>query len=784
MHPPSPAAHAGAGDHGIKVGRLAAVPEVTRLVERWDAAGTASHARAWLVPVLAGAAVVAFLVILLHAPARFMGVDDAYYLGIGANIWAGRGPFNAFGSFAASHAPLWPLVIAAPRAWFGADSAAWAHLLAVLSGASIVGLAGWFAWRSVRPAAALAAATMLGFPFVISLATGMGLDLPASALVLAYLAVGITAATRGSLRWAIAAGALFALAFLVKEIALPFAPVPILAGLARRTAPERLLRAGAAMLLTGALGTSWWFALYAGQVGTVYRLGTPAWTLVPLAAGTLALGVAGMTAHRWLPDAVAAAAARGNAMPRLAAAGAVGWSVALAIFFSRASTGLGGDFLTPAVVASNVRTWLPDLGPALAVGLVGTVLAIAWRILGLVRPGARVDARPPGTGVFAAAANRETWLDAPGELSAVDDLLIALVCGIPLVLEVVSVGEGPRHYVSLLAILVALGSAGWLHLASRLARHRTPATIAVAGAAILASVILALPFVATIFSRRLAVRMAILAGVLAVLAIVAWRAGLHRRLALGTKSAAAGAALSAVLAAAALLALMTVPSRTISTDRVRASAIGTVTEWVRANVPRGASVVFGTNLAFETALRLQSDYRTLQVRDVAGVRIDPSSPLGVREGAQPMVDDWVALRASPTDVTTLYGYRATTVLRQFQGLDGAYWILTDVAGSHNPTPIVSALRDATGAKLVGQWTWPYGSGTLQTTIFEVDSSRLAFTGQVSITVDALQRIVAQLERDPIAGRAAAMALARRAVVIPAGADAEALLARLRRIASP
>ena len=105
-------------------------------------------------------------------------------------------------------------------------SAAWGRLLNGLSGATIVGLSAWFGWR-IRPAAgAFAAIAMVGMLYLHDQSRTARLDVPAAAFALLYVAVGIEALRRNSVRWAIAAGAVFALGFLIKEIDLPFLPIP------------------------------------------------------------------------------------------------------------------------------------------------------------------------------------------------------------------------------------------------------------------------------------------------------------------------------------------------------------------------------------------------------------------------------------------------------------------------------------------------------------------------------------------------------------------------------
>src|SRR5688500_17819158 len=158
-----------------------------------------------------------------------MTADDAKYIGIGTNLLAGAGPTTVFGLFFGYHSPLWPLVVTLPRALIGIDPSAWAHTLNVLSLLAIVSAAAYLGWR-VRPlVGGISAIAVVGFGYFLELGRGMGLDLPASALTLLYLVVGLDAIERRSLPRAVLAGLLFAGAFLIKEIALSYATVPFLA---------------------------------------------------------------------------------------------------------------------------------------------------------------------------------------------------------------------------------------------------------------------------------------------------------------------------------------------------------------------------------------------------------------------------------------------------------------------------------------------------------------------------------------------------------------------------
>jgi hypothetical protein len=132
--------------------------------------------------------------------------------------------------------------------------------------------------------------------------------------------------------------------------------------------------------------------------------------------------------------------------PLLVAIATLGWAGVLTFVFLRNGrlTGTGG--LAPAQLALYARTWFGPLAVVILVGLAGAVLA-----------------------VVAAVVDRDRIRAGP-----VWDLTIATVCGLPLVLLVVAVGEPPRNYLAQIAIVAALAAAGWVWLGERLLELRRP----------------------------------------------------------------------------------------------------------------------------------------------------------------------------------------------------------------------------------------------------------------------------------------------------------------------
>jgi hypothetical protein len=239
----------------------------------------------------------------------------------------------------------------------------------------------------------------------------------------------------------------------------------------------------------------------------------------------------------------------------------------------------------------------------------------------------------------------------------------------------------------------------------------------------------------------------------------------------------------AVATVSSLLFATTVVSKAApQTDRTQAEAIQTSVAWVHEHIPAGATVALGAEMAWQTSLQLMADYRLIQISDEAGLHVDAGTPLGVRSSQQEADGDWIALRASPTDVNTLYGSRARIIIGNIRSLAPRIWIVSEIVGAY-PSALVEALNGAAGLSQATHWSWPYGTGRLETTIFFVNPDRIGFPDRTVVTQEALARIIAGLERDPPAGAAAAASLAARAVVIPNDATAATMLDGLRRLAA-
>lgn len=692
----------------------------------------------------------AVAVALILAVPLFMTVDDGKYIGIGRNLLAGRGPITVFGEFFPVHAPLWPLIIAVPSSWLGIDVTAWAHALQVLSAMAIVGLSGILAWR-VRPlATVIAAPLVVAFGPLIDLGRGMGLDLPAAAMILAYLVVAFSALHRGSARRGALAGAMLAGAFLIKEIALPFAPVPFLAALIVGAPRAVLARVAGVTILVTLAGVAWWFALFAAEMGEVYRLGTPAWTLPFIGLAGMAVGI-GLVflGRRWATDPASA----GRLPPALGWGLTVGWVVALTAFFALTRFALGQGFLEPEQVLSYVRAHAQEMAPPLVFGVWGLGLLLAFGVSDRARQG-------------------------------VIELVVALLAGIPLVLLVVSIGELPRHYVVQTSILVVVGAAGTVRLLDRLAESPDRPSV---GAALMASVAIGPIFLAAASVRSITPLLAAstaLAGLGAMVVAIVTIRRFGRGAAFGRfvrPIAIAGVLVLAV----AVVGINTVRvSRANPRDAAIREAVETTGAWVRANVPAGETVAYGAILAYESAVELQPTHPAVQIRELQDVQFQASAPIGVGRAGHPVADDWIVLATAPLRTDLLYGYRASILEAEIRARGATIWVQSVKAGSDDRVErlIMEWLASAPGIERLASWTFEGGATTA---IFRIDPASLRLSAdRLLVSPDALRYLVRNLRRvDPTAAAAIAGRLLDRAEILPASADGQALLDDLMAIAA-
>lgn len=715
------------------------------------------------------ASVVVFVGLLLALPAFYQSFDEAKYLGIGYQVLAGHGPRTLFGALFLPHSPLWSTLVAAPDVWFGIDAASWGHLLNGLSGVGFVLVIAGLGWQ-LRPAiGGLAAVGCLAVPYLHDLARTARLDVPAATLALLYVWIGLRAVRRGSIRLGIAAGVIFAIGFLVKEIALPFAPIPSIIGLLEGRPLPRLARVSSAILLVAVAGVAWWFVVYAGYTHLAYRLGTPAWTLIPLALAVGVVGIVGSAADRiagapWVLARTRPASSsspgrfRAHGAAIVASIATLTWFLALTFFFGRQAELKGNGLFQASQLRLYLETWLPQLLWVVLFGIVGVGLAViaAVRTSGPYRAGLVM-------------------------------LFVTAICSAPLVLLVMAVGEPPRNYLAQIGILLTLGAAGWFWFAqsllqiSRASVTRFGPLVFGVGLGAAAGVFVA---VLTPLSMRPAAVGGIVLGALAG-ALETLRAPLRARFGNGQALALAAGIAITTLAGSSLLAAHALGHPQSASAGARSTSVATVTSWIRANVPHGTKVGFGSLLGYEMALPLKADYPMAQIPQNLVVS-DPAGPDGFGVPGTSPIDDLIAVDISPRRALEFQAFRASTFEKEILGPGVQIYVYTIGTTTSVPS-LVPALTPDHGFTLLEHWSWrgstKPGAIPLQSYVFAVNPAQVGFADRrLYMTPDALDRLLGLLERDPAAARAAAADLVSRVQVTGTDAQNAPLLSRLRKLA--
>ncbi len=724
-----------------------AMPELDRTTERRLAA------------IVVAAAIAFFLIALVLAPPASPTYDDAKYVGIGRNVLAGNGPETVFGVTFLKHSPLWPVLVVLPERLVGLDPLAWGHLLNAVSAAAIILMAAVLGWR-IRPVYGAAGAIgVLALPYFFDIARTAGIDMPSIALTFLYVLLGFVAVRRNSLGIGLLAGLVFAAAFLIKETVQPYALVPFLAGVLWGVSWTMIARIGAATLATAALGTAWWFALFAASEHLVYRLELPAWTLVPATLVVAVLVVLGLAAPR------IAATERATRLVSAASSGRVGavarrigragftwlvaglWVVALSILFSRTSKLLGSSIVDPNQIGYYLDHTILSVRLAAAYGLGSVVLAIA-----LVR------GRPSVADTSRRRAPRDRLRDparAPRDRRRRDAAPLPDRADPP-----ARAGNG------------RLG-----RRARRAARASRPGDRRLGDP-----------------PRRRRCRDRRLHGAdpAADPDRSAWgpssrssssssRSSSARRLATRGRLLTTGPVVALVVAVVLVGLAVDVRAARLATGRSvsERAAAAEINAWIRANAPAGSTVAIGPYLSMATAIDLPAGYRAAGLRHYLAVA-DPTAPLGLR-GPGGSARDFIAIDTAPGKANDFNVYDAAT-LDRFIRTQQPDFLVYSVNLASSSRSILALLTPDRGFTELKRFVEDDPSGDIETHIYQVNRDRLAIgSDQISISAAALERLVTRLEQAPGPGRVAAANLLQR-IVAPADGSLDALLARLRAIA--
>ena len=694
-----------------------------------------------------------FLFFLAITPPVNPTFDDAKYIGVGRNFIDGNGPITVFGVVFLKHSPLWPMIITIPEKLVGIHPVATGHFINAMSGVATILLVGFLGWR-VRPAiGAVAAVLFAALPYVFDIARTAGIDLPSIALTLLYIVVGFSVVRTGALWRAVVLGAIFAVAFLIKETILPFAIVPFILGAMWGVRWTTIVRTAAVTLAVASVGMSWWFVMYAGYTHEVYRADFPEWTLVPSAIAVVVILVLGLAAEPiaraidrrgWDAAAARRIPARLRDRTVLGWLAVLVWFILLTIFFGRTPKLLGASLFDPRQLYYMVVNSLGSVRLAFAYGL-GTFLLVAE----LIRDRRRVA-------------------------QASVDALVPMLCGIPLVLLVVGVGETPRHYIAELALVILTGTIGWYHGLIRL-RERDRFT------AVLFSVLVALAVVILAAStlQRITPKV-ILAGIAGLVVLAIATAVTMRLLRQRGRLSAAGVVL---LGAVFVLAMGAVGVRALRITGVSSAnetkATADTIAWLTANVPKGGTVAFGPYLSMETSIDIPAGYKAIQVRHFLAID-DPKAPLGLRS-AGGTSDDYVAVDTAPIKANQFNVYTSSLMTRLLKEGNALYYVYP-VTRARSSKMVLNVLTPENGFTEVDTRTYTGPSDTIDVHTYKVDLEKLNIpTDKIYVAADALDRLVTSLEAEPGDAATAAGNLLDR-IVPPADGSEAALLARLKTLA--
>ena len=295
-------------------------------------------------------------------------------------------------------------------------------------------------------------------------------------------------------------------------------------------------------------------------------------------------------------------------------------------------------------------------------------------------------------------------------------MLVASICGIPLILLVVGVGETPRHYIAELALIVLVGTIGWYHGVIRLAERDRATAVLVALLGGLAIAIVGLSAV-----QRLT-QPVIVAGIAgAALALVTLAVGL-RWLRSHGRPALVGV-LAATLAFVFGLGAVGVRAARLpgQADANETRATADTIAWLKATVPPGGTVAFGPYLSMETSIDIPAGYRAIQVRHFLAIA-DPSAALGLR-GATGTPEDFVAVDVAPIKANQFNVYAASRMLEPAPERESPVLRLPDLPGrvhrsrssrcSHRRTasprsarPGRTSGRPTRSTSTPTRWIWP------------------------------------------------------------------------------
>ncbi len=692
-----------------------------------------------------------FILLALLLPSVYATPDESKYIGLGLNILDGLGLHTDFGVLFLNHSPVWPLVLATPQRLLGVEALAVGHVVDALAGGALIALTGALGWRHRPLAGAIGAIGLLGLPMLLALSRSAGLDVPAAALTLGYLWLAWRAIHDDSAIEGLLAGFVFAMAFLVKETALPVLPVPFLVALFETASLAVIGRVAAATLAATAVTMSWWFVLVAEQGGVVYRLGTPGWTLLPLAAVLVLLIVLGWSAG-WImsrdrPAALSSTLSRARVTRFRALAawiGILGWTGTQLAVYARAPKLLGEPLLRASQLTDDLRVYGVSLAIALAFGGIGSLLALAS---------------------FRRSA-------------AVRLLAFGFVSGVPLILLVLGIGETTRHYVAYLALLMGLGAVGWVEAASAAASSRAwRAVLLVAVVLAIGIGQLGLPGGRLVHAGLVGAAVVVAIGVALAAFARSRPAVTHRPLRTATGLGATLAVLTIVAGTVTGVAAARVPDTLTVIQR---EAVDDATAWVGEHAASGDVIAVSPALGYHLAVRIR-DHEVVRISPQTAI-VDPSAPLGLRLPHVGPLTDPVTLDAAKRNVDQVSTFGADELAADLASAGVDLWIVAAYVSPGTTESAVQSMLDATGGlERARSWRFDRGVRHLVVVIYRVTGPEVS--PPRDRTWGSPDAVAGVADRLAGAGAAAAARLAERIVMVPDNAAGQAALDRLQAVAS-
>jgi hypothetical protein len=201
-----------------------------------------------------------------------------------------------------------------------------------------------------------------------------------------------------------------------------------------------------------------------------------------------------------------------------------------------------------------------------------------------------------------------------------------------------------------------------------------------------------------------------------------------------------------------------------------------VAAWVDHNIPAGSTIMFGSVLANETALRLSGTYQLRSLQARIGVA-DPGAPLGVRVDGVAAAD-LVAIDRHPRQ-DGFYAFTAAGVDSSLRRHQPVAWVY--VTGLDTAAPsMVPWLETVPGITLATTLESPAGVGLpLVAHIFRVDMASLAVpSDRTFASPGSVNALLDGLSSNP-AKPAVARTLLARLSMSETGPAADAAMARLR-----